>query len=75
MRLNKEDFDKLDELIRKIGFGSYYDLIECLKMILDNMHLNMLKDKPMLNAKIKEKTDLHILISLILELQKRDVKK
>jgi len=74
MRLNKEDFNKLDELIRKIGFGSYYDLIECLKMILDNMHLNVLKDKPILNGKIKEEIDLHVLINLILELQRRDVK-
>lgn len=71
MKLNKQDFDKLDKLLKKIGFGSYYDLIECLKMILHNMHLDILKQKPILNEKIASETDLHTLINLILELQKR----
>ena len=33
-RLSKEDWNKLDDLLGKHGFGGYYDLIECLKMTL-----------------------------------------
>lgn len=32
-RLSKKDWNKLDELLSKHGFGGYYDLIECLKDI------------------------------------------
>uniref|UniRef100_A0A6M3X6R9 Uncharacterized protein n=1 Tax=viral metagenome TaxID=1070528 RepID=A0A6M3X6R9_9ZZZZ len=32
-RLPYKDWEKLDELLGKHGFGGYYDLIECLKDI------------------------------------------
>lgn len=32
MRLSKEDWNKLDDLLGKIGFGGYYDLLEVLKI-------------------------------------------
>jgi hypothetical protein len=31
--LSKEDFDKLDELFSKMGYGGYYDFLECLKHV------------------------------------------
>lgn len=33
-RLSQNDWDKLDELLGKHGFGGYYDLVECLKGVL-----------------------------------------
>jgi len=33
-RLSKEEWNQLDNLLSKHGFGGYYDLLECLKMIL-----------------------------------------
>ena len=33
MTMNREDWNKLDELLGKEGFGGYYDLVECLKDI------------------------------------------
>lgn len=35
--LPKEDFDKLDDLFGKLGYGGYYDFLECLKMIASNI--------------------------------------
>lgn len=37
MRLTKEDWNQLDELLGKHGFGGYYDLVECLKMSLNSL--------------------------------------
>jgi len=31
--MNREDWNKLDDLLGKEGFGGYYDLVECLKDI------------------------------------------
>ena len=31
--LSKEDFDKLDDLFSKMGYGGYYDFLQCLKSI------------------------------------------
>jgi len=31
--LERKDFDKLDELLGKLGFGGYYDFFQCLKDI------------------------------------------
>lgn len=35
--LNKKDFELLDDLFGKMGFGSYYDFLECLKEIGSNI--------------------------------------
>ena len=35
--LSREDFDKLDELFGKLGYGGYYDFLECLKTIASNL--------------------------------------
>lgn len=31
--LSKSDFEKLDDLFGKLGYGGYYDFLECLKII------------------------------------------
>lgn len=66
MKLNKEDWKKLDELLTKIGFGGYYDLVECLKMIL--------RDFPYKNEKfyklVEKENNIHVLVNLILEIQR-----
>jgi len=36
-RLSKEDWEKLDGLLGKHGFGGYYDLVESLRMVLQRV--------------------------------------
>ena len=40
MRLSKEDWDKLDTLLGKHGFGGYYDLVESLKMVAGDLGIS-----------------------------------
>ncbi|KKM79964.1 hypothetical protein LCGC14_1344700 [marine sediment metagenome] len=61
MKLNKTDFNILDDLLVKIGFGSYYDLIQMLRDIAYNI-------QPNLQCKLEKETDLLILIKLISKL-------
>ena len=34
IRLSREEWNQLDNLLGKHGFGGYYDLVECLKIVL-----------------------------------------
>jgi hypothetical protein len=61
MKLIKSDWKLLDNLITKIGFGSYYDLIETLKIIIINL-------EPKFNQELYNETDLLILIQILLQL-------
>ena len=45
MRLTTEEWETLDTLIGKHGFGGYYDLIECLKISIQDMLKVLGKDK------------------------------
>ena len=36
-RLSREEWNQLDDLLGKHGYGGYYDLIEVLKMILGEL--------------------------------------
>ena len=63
MRLIKEDWEQLDTLLCKVGFGGYYDLIETLKMIVSN-----LSPKPL---DLTKENDICILIMLIAELSRK----
>lgn len=36
-RLSRENWEQLDALIGKHGFGGYYDLVECLKGVLSKL--------------------------------------
>lgn len=65
MRLSKDDFYKLDELLSKVGFGGYYDLIELLKMTVNNL-------EPKLD--VHEETDLQTLVLLIYKLTSKERK-
>lgn len=48
--LSKEEWEKLDELLGKHGFGGYYDLVECLKGVLSKIRpeldQNQIRDLP-----------------------------
>lgn len=54
--MNREDWNKLDELLGKEGFGGYYDLVECLKDIARDW-INDVKDDFPLFEKIIYKVD------------------
>ena len=64
MRLSKSDWNRLDELLGKVGFGGYYDLIEVLKDTARNL-------KPDLSDKIRKEDDLHTLVTLIYRLSEQ----
>ena len=36
-RLIREEWDQLDTLLGKHGFGGYYDLVECLNIMAQNI--------------------------------------
>ena len=36
-RLSRKDWDELDRLLGLHGFGGYYDLVECLRMIAGDL--------------------------------------
>jgi len=48
--LSKEEWDKLDDLLGKHGFGGYYDLVQCLKGVLSKLRPELdqsqIKDLP-----------------------------
>jgi hypothetical protein len=49
--LSKDDWNLLDTLLGKHGFGGYYDLVECLKLVLSRitkgqLDLTKIKDLP-----------------------------
>ncbi len=69
MKLNKEDWKKLDELLSKIGFGGYYDFVECLKIILKNLTLKRI-DNIKFDELLNKETDIYKLINLILKIQR-----
>jgi len=68
MRLPKEDWKKLDDLLSKIGFGGYYDLLEILKIGAFRLCKDKLKDREerkMWETTIMEEKDLKMLVLLI----------
>lgn len=40
-RLSKDDWNLLDGLLGRHGFGGYYDLVECLKMVAGDLGIGM----------------------------------
>jgi len=59
-RLTKEEWNQLDNLLNKHGFGGYYDLLECLKILLSRVAKDRYKE-----AEIKDiKTAIEILLLL-----------
>lgn len=39
-RLSKDDWNLLDGLLGRHGFGGYYDLVECLKIVAGDLGIN-----------------------------------
>lgn len=35
--LNRWDWEKLDDILHQIGYGGYYDFLECLRQIHRNL--------------------------------------
>ena len=64
MRLNKQDFDILDGLLCKIGFGSYYDCIQLLKDAIYSI-------KPELRSKLEKVDDLLLIVNLLNHITKK----
>ena len=58
MRLSKTDWNTLDDLLGKVGFGGYYDLVEVLKTII-------IKFSPSMKNAIQNETDLCTLIMVL----------
>ena len=75
MKLEKEEWNQLDSLLGKLGFGGYYDLMELLRGIAYNL---LERKNPSYEAKdalrIGMEKDMPTLVALILFLSKGDKK-
>lgn len=66
-RLSREDWDQLDTLIGKHGFGGYYDFLECLRMVGKNIAAGLLKeDGDVRMIDLDEVKTLHEMTSILL---------
>jgi hypothetical protein len=64
-KLSKEDWQQLDILLGKAGFGGYYDLIECLRMAA--LNLTIIDD---IKTVISTEKDLQKMTQLLIMLSK-----
>ena len=48
-RLNKQDWDKLDEILSKFNYGGYYDFIEVVKSMINDLALSLYPDVKLKN--------------------------
>ena len=71
--LSKEDWDTLDDLLGKHGFGGYYDLLECLKGSVQNLLKALDRDKEKLPEIKNLPTAVLVINSLSLQLKNRKV--
>jgi len=62
-KLTKQEWEQLDVILTKLGFGSFYDCVEVLKQMIANLNPTIYK----IVEKEKE-TNLHVLIMLIAKL-------
>jgi len=74
-RLEKRDWNQLDNLLRKIGFGGYYDLVELIQInILRVVRLNPKYREPLITrfeVELEEESNLHTLVLLLTEITSR----
>jgi len=77
MKLQKDEWEKLDELLFKIGFGGYYDLLAVLREVAFNLSERLIKSEEAekWKATIKEEKDLKTMVILINYLSYHAVKK
>ena len=64
MKLSKEDWQQLDILLGKVGFCGYYDLVECLQMVITNI-------SPELDNIVKNQSDIQVLVTLLITISKK----
>lgn len=64
-RLNKMDWDKLDDLIGKMSFGGYYDLMEFLKMPVKDLIIALGKGNEEIFNTLENEQELDVLIHLL----------
>lgn len=64
--LEREEWDQLDRLLSKHGFGGYYDLVNSLEIVVSRIGKGQLK--PGWDSK---KLDLPSVVKLLLELTRR----
>ena len=64
-RLNKKDWDQLDDLIGKMSFGGYYDLMEFLKMPIKDLFMVLGKGSEQLLKTLEDEQELDVLIHLL----------
>lgn len=67
-KLSKSEWNRLDELLGKHGFGGYYDLVESLKMVLEQIGEGKLKE-----GWQNEVKDLPTVVNLLLVVSKKKV--
>ena len=64
-RLNKKDWDQFDDLIGKMSFGGYYDLMEYLKMPIKDLVIALGKGDEKIFNTLEEEQELDVLIHLL----------
>lgn len=77
MKLTKEEWNQLDSLLGKIGFGGYYDFMEVQRQSAYNL-IHRIEDKDkqtFCKEMIRSEKDLKTLTMLINFLSKGDIKK
>ena len=67
MKLTKEEWEHLDSLLGKLGFGGYYDLMELLRQTASNLTERFLpsEEQPKMNEQIMNEKDLKTLVTLV----------
>jgi len=78
MRLSKEDWNKLDELLGKIGFGGYYDLLEVIKEGAFRLCKDKIKDgqeRKKYEYTIRKENDLKFMVTFVNHLIFKEDKK
>lgn len=68
MKLSKEDWRQLDTLLGKVGFGGYYDLVECLRTAI----INIVGYNPDFTETVQKETDIQVLVTLLIKVSKRN---
>jgi len=66
-KLTYEEWEKLDDLLNKEGFGGYYDLLELLKMHAESWYKDKFgkKNLEVLEKAIQKVKTLHQITSLL----------
>ena len=76
MKLTKEEWEQLDSLLSKVGFGGYYDFMELLKVTAYNL-IDKIKDKNNQRCwveTVSTEKDLKTLMTLVNFLSRENVK-